>query len=83
MKVSSQQKLVLILILLFGVTLIIQNERFETFITDSIDIYIEKSIIKWNIPGLAVGIVKDGQIILKKLLNDRLNYSDLGKVKAL
>ncbi len=37
-----------------------------SFITDSIDSYINKGMSDWNIPGLAIAIVKDGKTVLMK-----------------
>jgi CubicO group peptidase (beta-lactamase class C family) len=37
-----------------------------SFIRDSIDSYIEKGLRDWNLPGLAVVIVKDGKVVLMK-----------------
>src|SRR5437764_6111306 len=37
-----------------------------SFIKDSIDSYINKGMQDWNIPGLAIVIVKDGQVVLMK-----------------
>ena len=36
------------------------------FITDSLDIYVEREMQRWNIPALSVAIVKDGKIIVEK-----------------
>jgi CubicO group peptidase (beta-lactamase class C family) len=36
------------------------------FIVDSIDSYIQNGLKDWNLPGLAVVIVKDGKVILMK-----------------
>ncbi len=36
------------------------------FIRDSLDSYIERGMSLWQIPGLAIAIVKDGKIILSK-----------------
>ncbi len=38
----------------------------SSFIKDSIDSYINKGIKDWNIPGLAIVIVKDGKVVLMK-----------------
>ncbi|MFI5154404.1 MAG: serine hydrolase [Chitinophagales bacterium] len=38
----------------------------QGFIRDSLDNYIEKGMADWQIPGLAVCIIKDGQILLMK-----------------
>ena len=37
-----------------------------SFVKDSIDNYINKGMKDWNIPGLAIVIVKDGQVVLMK-----------------
>ncbi len=37
-----------------------------TFIADSIDLYINKGLKDWQLPGLAVVIVKDGKVVLQK-----------------
>jgi CubicO group peptidase (beta-lactamase class C family) len=34
-----------------------------TFISDSLDSYITKGLKDWNIPGLAIAIVKDGKTV--------------------
>ncbi|MBC8172311.1 MAG: serine hydrolase, partial [Chitinophagales bacterium] len=36
------------------------------FITDSLDIYIQREMQRWQIPGLAITIVKDGKVIVSK-----------------
>jgi len=55
-----------LLLLLLPQLLKSQNTATPAFITDSIDNYINKTISMWQIPGLAIGIVKDGNIILEK-----------------
>ncbi len=42
-----------------------QGQR-SAFIKDSLDNYIEKNLKDWQIPGLSVCIVKDGQVVLMK-----------------
>src|SRR5205085_4919569 len=37
-----------------------------SFITDSLDKYIRNGIKQWNVPGLAIVIVKDGKIVVMK-----------------
>ncbi len=49
----------------------IQNENKTilpgpSFLTDSLDAYIERGMKQWQIPGLAIAIVKDGKVILSK-----------------
>lgn len=36
------------------------------FVTDSLDKYIEEGMKRWEIPGLAIAIVKDGKVIVSK-----------------
>jgi CubicO group peptidase (beta-lactamase class C family) len=36
------------------------------FITDSLDAYVERGLALWQIPGLAIAIIKDGKVILSK-----------------
>jgi CubicO group peptidase (beta-lactamase class C family) len=36
------------------------------FIQDSLDVYINRGLKDWDLPGLAVVIVKDGQVVLMK-----------------
>src|SRR3989344_113000 len=37
-----------------------------SFVKDSLDKYIEREMKRWNIPGLAVAIVKDGKVVVMK-----------------
>ncbi|TSD64843.1 serine hydrolase [Inquilinus sp. KBS0705] len=43
-----------------------QNIDRSKFIKDSLDVYINKALTSWRIPGAAVCIVKDGKIVLMK-----------------
>jgi CubicO group peptidase (beta-lactamase class C family) len=36
------------------------------FITDSLDSYIQKGMKQWDVPGLAIVIVKDGKVVVMK-----------------
>lgn len=40
-----------------------QTQKLPVFIADSLDHYVTQSLKSWNIPGVAVGIVKDGQVV--------------------
>lgn len=57
-----KKRLLILLILFFQLNLYSQ----PTFIRDSLDSYIREGIKDWNIPGLAVVIVKDGQVVYRK-----------------
>src|SRR5260221_2512365 len=48
---------------LFSINLFSQT---PSFITDSLDSYIQRGMEQWQIPGLAIAIVKDGQAVLMK-----------------
>ncbi|XWW46039.1 serine hydrolase [Fibrella sp. USSR17] len=37
-----------------------------SFVTDSLDSYIRRGMADWQIPGLAISIVKDGKVIVSK-----------------
>ncbi|HYK76706.1 MAG TPA: serine hydrolase [Daejeonella sp.] len=58
----------LTLIALGFLTLVQQQVKAQqpAFITDSLDSYIKKGIQNWNIPGLAIAIVKDGKTVVMK-----------------
>lgn len=44
----------------------LQNFAQPAFITDSLDTYITREMQRWNVPGLAVAIVKDGEVVISK-----------------
>ncbi|MGV3528679.1 MAG: serine hydrolase [Flavisolibacter sp.] len=55
----------LLLFLLAGFSFFAQAQT-PSFISDSIDSYIQKGIKDWDIPGLSVVVVKDGKVVLMK-----------------
>ncbi len=67
--------------LLFFWVLCLQLAHTQTpsFIKDSLEAYIQKGMIDWQIPGLAIAIVKDGKMILMKGFGER-NLSTHEKV---
>lgn len=38
----------------------------SAFVTDSLDAYINRGMTDWQIPGLAIAIVKDGKVVVSK-----------------
>lgn len=52
------------LLVAFSVTASAQNQ--PAFVTDSLDAYINRGMADWQIPGLAIAIVKDGKVIVSK-----------------
>ena len=43
-----------------------QEKKTPDFIKNDLDAYVEKAIEKWNVPGLAIAIVKDGKVVKMK-----------------
>lgn len=43
-----------------------QNVDRSKFFSDSINNYVEDALKKWHIPGAAVGVIKDGKVVLMK-----------------
>ena len=56
------------LIVLFLLSVVITNISAQqpAFITDSLDIYIQREMERWKIPGVAVAIVKNGKTVVTK-----------------
>ncbi len=57
------KKKIILLFLLFTIRAFSQQ---PAFITDSLDAYIERGMQQWQVPGLAIAIVKDGKILFQK-----------------
>lgn len=55
---------ILVFILISNISFFAQE--IPSFITDSLDIYAERGMTNWKIPGVAVLVVKDGKIIVAK-----------------
>lgn len=60
-----KKRFLCILFSLLGMLLTAQND-IPVFVTDSLDSHIQKNIKDWNIPGIAVAIVKNGKVIYCK-----------------
>jgi len=43
-----------------------QNDSIPSFVKDSLDHYVSKALADWQIPGVAVCIVKNGKVVLMK-----------------
>jgi CubicO group peptidase (beta-lactamase class C family) len=43
-----------------------QQPESNSFITDSLDIYMNRALTNWRIPGAAVCVVKDGKVVVMK-----------------
>lgn len=55
-----------LVLVLFSSGLFAQMSRLPVFITDSLDNFIVKGMADWEIPGLSIAIVKDGEVLLLK-----------------
>src|SRR3954471_19442326 len=54
----------LLVMIVAGSTAIAQQQ--PAFISNELDSYIQQGMKDWNIPGLAIAIVKDGKVVLMK-----------------
>lgn len=54
------------LFLLLWVSAFAQNATLPPSLRDSLDTYVNRALAQWKIPGVAVGVVKDGQLVLAK-----------------
>lgn len=43
-----------------------QADKTPSFINDSLDIYVNRALAEWRIPGAAVCVVKDGKVVVMK-----------------
>ncbi len=59
-----KKKIILLSLLLFIFCSVSYSQN--RFIEDSLDNYINKALQDWNVPGLAIAIVKDGKIVVSK-----------------
>lgn len=55
----------LLLSLAIFLTLTAQAQT-PAFITDSLDLYVQRGLTDWQIPGLAIAVVKDGKVVVSK-----------------
>jgi CubicO group peptidase (beta-lactamase class C family) len=54
------------ILFVLGLTITGSAQKQPSFITDSLDAYIERGLTDWQIPGLAIAVVKDGKVIVSK-----------------
>lgn len=58
--------LLLTVAFLFTLKLYAQGEETPDFVANRLDDYVEEALEKWNIPGVAVAVVKDGEIVVAR-----------------
>lgn len=59
------KKCFLLLLALFASTSAF-SQSFESFLRDSLDVYVSREMKRWDVPGLSVCVVKDGKVIVEK-----------------
>src|SRR5690348_11201902 len=59
------KKIVLVLLLIPSL-LFAQTDEVPSFVKDSLDVYINRALTEWQIPGVAVGIIKNGKVVVLK-----------------
>ena len=60
------KKLFLFSCLFFSLYASAQNDSLPSFVNDSLDNYVNTALTGWQIPGIAVCIVKNGKVVLMK-----------------
>ncbi|NJK96602.1 MAG: beta-lactamase family protein [Bacteroidales bacterium] len=61
----KKQFLFFVIVSFISISLNAQHKS-PPFITDSLENYINRALKQWNIPGVAIAVVKDGKVILSK-----------------
>src|SRR6266487_4818919 len=60
------KKIFLFLFLVLSITVFSQTDSIPSFVKDSLDNYVNRALTDWQIPGIAVCIIKNGQVIVMK-----------------
>jgi CubicO group peptidase (beta-lactamase class C family) len=58
-------KIILVFISTFSIGTIYAQDV-PSFVKDSLDMYVNKALVDWQIPGIAVCVIKDGKIVVMK-----------------
>lgn len=58
--------LLALLPLVMACSVFAQNDTLPAFVRDSLDIYVERALGEWKIPGVSVAIVKNGKVVFIK-----------------
>ena len=60
-------KKIILLLLFIPLLAVAQNTAtVPSFVKDSLDNYVNKALLQWNIPGVSVCVVKDGKVVVMK-----------------
>ena len=60
------KKILCALLLVISLQLFAQTDSIPSFVKDSLDNYVTRALTDWQIPGIAVCIVKNGKIVMMK-----------------
>src|SRR5581483_6881967 len=60
------KKIVRLFFIAYSLLPFVSFSQQPSFITDSLDSYIQQGMKDWNIPGLAMAIVKDRKVVVMK-----------------
>ena len=60
------KKIFILLLPAFPLIVCAQSDSIPSFVRDSLDIYTNRALTDWNIPGIAVCIVKNGKVVAMK-----------------
>jgi len=67
MAIHTLKKLLLLTFLFSGAGLMLLGQNSTpAFVKDSLDIFINRELHHWKIPGVAIAIVKDGKVVIAK-----------------
>ena len=68
-RMNSHSNKLLLLLVSFSIAiggLYAQNDTVPHFVKDSLDAYTEKALTDWQIPGVAVCVIKNGKVVVMK-----------------
>jgi CubicO group peptidase (beta-lactamase class C family) len=60
------KKIFLFLFLILSLSVFSQTDSIPSFVKDSLDNYVNRALTDWQIPGIAVCIIKNGKVIVMK-----------------
>lgn len=65
-KIIFMKKTLFFLLTLISLKVFAQTDSIPSFVKDSLDVYVNRALTDWQIPGVAVCIVKNGKIAVMK-----------------
>ena len=54
------------MLMLVSMTVFSQSDSLPSFVKDSLDVYVNRALSDWQIPGIAVCIIKNGKVVVMK-----------------